>query len=338
MALLSAGTSIYDALLFAMLGYVVDWLGSVPPAQLWAERGGVLVLLAAVLLASIALVALQTVVKHQTLAINFPLRLRWNFHRLMLGQSMAFYADEFAGRITTKVMQTALAVRDMIFTTTDVVVGMGVYMIAILALAAGFDAWLVLPFLLWALAYVLACWYFVPRLGRVSRAQADARSVMTGRITDAYTNIATVKLFSHTRREAQFARAAMEDFRQTGYAQMRLVSQFEVVNHALIVLLILGACGGALWLWSHGQVGTGAVAAVTAMALRLSGMSHWVMWEMTSLFESVGTIQDGINTLSRPRAVVDAPGAKPLVVTRSAAQRCRLCDAAGDAGTVGGRW
>ncbi|MFT3779907.1 MAG: ABC transporter ATP-binding protein [Ottowia sp.] len=316
MALLSAGTSAFDALLFALLGYVVDWLGSVPPARLWAERGGVLALLAGALVASIALVALQTIVKHQTLAINFPLRLRWNFHRLMLGQSMAFYADEFAGRITTKVMQTALAVRDMIFTTTDVVVGMGVYMVAILALAAGFDAWLVLPFLLWALAYLLACWYFVPRLGRVSRAQADARSVMTGRITDAYTNIATVKLFSHTRREAQFARAAMEDFRRTGYAQMRLVSLFEVVNHALIVLLILGACGSALWLWSHGQVGTGAVAAVTAMALRLSGMSHWVMWEMTSLFESVGTIQDGINTLSRPRAVVDKAGAQPLAVTR----------------------
>ena len=316
MALLSAGTSIYDALLFALLGFVVDWLGQVAPGQLWAERGGVLLLLAVVLLASIALVALQTIVKHQTLAINFPLRLRWNFHRLMLGQSMAFYADEFAGRITTKIMQTALAVRDMIFTTADVVIGMGVYMVTILLLAAGFDGWLMLPFLLWAVAYGLACWYFVPRLSKVSRAQADARSVMTGRITDAYTNIATVKLFSHTRREAQFARAAMEDFRQTGYAQMRLVSIFETVNHALIVLLILAACGTALWLWSIGQVGTGAGAAVTAMALRLSGMSHWVMWEMTSLFESVGTIQDGINTLSRPRAVVDAPGAKPLVVTR----------------------
>ena len=316
MALLSAGTSIYDALLFALLGFVVDWLGQVAPGQLWAERGGVLLLLAVALLASIALVALQTIVKHQTLAINFPLRLRWNFHRLMLGQSMAFYADEFAGRITTKIMQTALAVRDMIFTTADVVIGMGVYMVTILLLAAGFDGWLMLPFLLWAVAYGLACWYFVPRLSKVSRAQADARSVMTGRITDAYTNIATVKLFSHTRREAQFARAAMEDFRQTGYAQMRLVSIFETVNHALIVLLILAACGTALWLWSIGQVGTGAVAAVTAMALRLSGMSHWVMWEMTSLFESVGTIQDGINTLSRPRAVVDAPGAKPLVVTR----------------------
>ncbi len=316
LAALSAATSVYDAWLFAVLGHVVDWLGKTSPDRLWSTHGGTLWLLMGVLVASIGLVALQTIVKHQTLAINFPLRLRWNFHRLMLGQSMAFYADEFAGRITTKIMQTALAVRDMIFTTTDVVIGMGVYMVTILLLAAGFDGWLVLPFLLWAIAYGLACWWFVPRLGKVSRAQADARSVMTGRITDAYTNIATVKLFSHTRREAQFARAAMEDFKHTGYAQMRLVSQFEAVNHALIVALILGACGSALWLWSRGQVGTGAVAAVTAMALRLSGMSHWVMWEMTSLFESVGTIQDGINTLSRPRAVVDARDARPLEVTQ----------------------
>ncbi len=316
MALLAAATAVYDALLFAMLGRVVDWLSGVPAGQLWARHGGMLALLALVLLASIALVTLQTIVKHQTLAINFPLRLRWNFHRLMLGQSMAFYADEFAGRITTKVMQTALAVRDMIFTTTDVVIGMGVYMLTILLLAAGFDGRLMLPFLIWSLAYAAACWYFVPRLGRVGKAQADARSVMTGRITDAYTNIATVKLFSHTHREAAFARAAMEDFRRTGYEQMRLVSRFEIVNHTLIVALILASCGGALGLWSSGEIGIGAVAAVTAMALRLSGMSHWVMWEMTSLFESVGTVQDGINTLTRPRAVVDAPGAEPLRVAR----------------------
>ena len=316
MALLSAITAAYGALLFAMLGRVVDWLARVPPDRLWADRGALLTALAAVLVISIAVVALQTVVRHQVIAINFPLRLRWNFHRLMLGQSMAFYADEFAGRITTKIMQTALAVREMIFTTADVIVGMGVYMVTILLLAAGFDGWLVLPFAVWALAYGLVGWYFVPRLSRVSRAQADARSVMTGRITDAYANITTVKLFAHTRREAAYARAAMEDFKRTGYAQMRLVSQFEIVNHALMVALILSACGSALWLWSRGQVGVGGVAAVTAMALRLQGMSQWVMWQMSSLFENVGTVQDGINTLSRERAVVDAPGAAPLAVTR----------------------
>ncbi len=313
---LSAAIAVYEALLFAVLGRLVDWIGEVPPARFWDERGTLLMWVTGMLVASIVLVALQTSVKHQTLAINFPLRLRWNFHRLMLGQSMAFYADEFAGRITTKIMQTALAVRDMIFTTTDVVVGMGVYLITILALAAGFEGRLLLPFLIWIVCYGLACWYFVPRLGKIGKAQADARSVMTGRITDAYTNIATVKLFSHTRREAEFARSAMDAFKQTGYAQMRLVSQFEIVNHILVVGMILGACGTALWLWSQGQVGAGAVAAVTAMALRVSGHAHWVMWEMTTLFESVGTIQDGINTLTRPRTVLDAPDARPLTVTR----------------------
>jgi len=316
MAGLSAAIAVYEALLFAVLGRVVDWISQGPPAQFWAERSGILTWIAGMLVASIVLVAVQTSVKHQTLAINFPLRLRWNFHRLMLGQSMAFYADEFAGRITTKIMQTALAVRDMIFTTTDVVIGMGVYLVTILVLAAGFDVRLLVPFLIWILCYAAACWYFVPRLGKVGKAQADARSVMTGRITDAYTNIATVKLFSHTHREAEFARSAMDAFKLTGYAQMRLVSLFEIVNHTLVVGMILGACGSALWLWSQGQVGAGAVAAVTAMALRVSGHAHWVMWEMTTLFESVGTIQDGINTLTKQRTVVDAADARPLTVPR----------------------
>ncbi|AFU46182.1 ABC transporter [Acidovorax sp. KKS102] len=317
MAGLSAAIAIYEALLFAVLGVVVDWIStSASPGTLWAERKAALIGITTLLLASVVLVAWQTSIKHQVLAINFPLRLRWNFHRLMLGQSMAFYADEFAGRITTKIMQTALAVRDMIFTTTDVVIGMGIYLVTILVLLAGFDARLLLPFAAWMVAYGLACWYFVPRLGQVGKAQADARSVMTGRITDAYTNIATVKLFSHTRRESEFARAAMDAFKLTGYAQMRLVSLFEIVNQLLVVAMILGACGTALWLWSAGEVGAGAVAAVTAMTLRVSGHAHWVMWEMTTLFESVGTIQDGINTLTRPRTVVDAPDAKPLVVTR----------------------
>ena len=291
MAGLSAAIAIYEALLFAVLGVVVDWIStSASPGTLWAERKAALIGITALLLVSVVLVALQTSIKHQVLAINFPLRLRWNFHRLMLGQSMAFYADEFAGRITTKIMQTALAVRDMIFTTTDVVIGMGIYLVTILVLLAGFDARLLLPFAAWMVAYGLACWYFVPRLGQVGKAQADARSVMTGRITDAYTNIATVKLFSHTRRESEFARAAMDAFKLTGYAQMRLVSLFEIVNQLLVVAMILGACGTALWLWSAGEVGAGAVAAVTAMTLRVSGHAHWVMWEMTTLFELLSLI------------------------------------------------
>jgi len=313
-AVLSAAVSAYEALLFWMLGRIVDWLPTVQPGQLWEQHSPTLQAMAAVLLASIVLVALQTFVKHQTLAVNFPLRLRWNFHRLMLGQSMAFYADEFAGRVTTKVMQTGLAVRQMLFTAMEVIIGIGVYLIAILVLAAGFDTRLMLPFLAWVAAYGVSAWYFVPRLGRVGKAQADARAMLTGRITDAYTNISTVKLFSHTQREASFAHQAMQEFKASGYAQMRLASTFQIVNHATTVMLILGSTGHALHLWSQGLVGPGAVAAVTAMALRISSMSQWVMWEMASLFDNVGTVLDGMGTLTRPRAVVDRPGAPALVV------------------------
>ena len=316
MAALTAAMAAFEALLFAMLGRIVDWLGPQPasPAQFWQERGTTLAWLGVLLLASIVVVGLQTVVKHQILAINLPMRLRWNFHRLMLGQSMAFYQDEFAGRITAKVMQTALAVRDTLFVLADVLVHMGVYVATLLVLAAVMEAQLMLPLLIWLAVYVGMLVYFVPRLGRVGKSQADARALMTGRVTDAYTNITTVKLFSHTHREAGFARSAMQEFAQTGHAQMRLVSAFETANFALSMALTAAMTGMGLWLWTHGAVGVGAVAAATAMALRLQGMSHWIMWEMTSLFENVGTVQDGIKTLSRPREVVDAPQAATLQV------------------------
>jgi len=316
LAVLSAAMAAFEALMFAMLGRIVDWLGKAEPARLWIDHGSTLTLLGGIVLASIGVVALQTIVKHQTVAINLPMRLRWNFHRLMLGQSMSFYQDEFAGRLTTKVMQTALAVRDTLFVLADVLVAMAVYIATMTVLAAAFDIKLIAPFLIWLGLYLAALFFFVPRLGHIGKQQADARSLMTGRITDAYTNITTVKLFSHTQREAAFARSAMKEFMSTGYSQMRLVSSFEIVNHALSMGLILGMAGTSLWLWSLGQVGAGAVAAATAMALRLQGMSHWIMWEMTSLFESVGTVQDGINTLSRPRAIVDTPGARTLDVPR----------------------
>jgi len=319
LAVLSAGVSLYEAWLFSFLGQVVDLLST---WQAGGEGAGqerhVLWGIGLVLLASVGLVALRTMVQHQVLAINLPLRLRWDFHRLMLRQSLSFFSDEFSGRVTTKVMQTALAVRDVLFTVIEIIPGIGVYFIAIIALAGAFDLKLMLPFIAWIVLFGLAMLYFVPRLGKVGQEQAHARSSMTGRISDAYTNITTVKLFSHSKREAQFARAAMEDFKHTGFRQMRLVSQFEIVNQALVVALILAAGGYALWLWHQGQVGTGAVAAITAMALRINGMSHWIMWQMTSLFENIGTVQDGMGTLTRGPKVQDAPDAGTLITSGGA--------------------
>jgi ATP-binding cassette subfamily B multidrug efflux pump len=316
MTLLTAGIGAFEALLFAMMSRILDWLAEVAPAELWLREQGTLLMLAAVLVASIGLAALQSMFKQQALAGNLPMRLRWNFHRMMLGQSMGFYQDEFAGRIATKVMQSALAVRDTWMILADILVYVVIYFLTMAAVLGGFDLWMLGPFAVWLGLYLVSMRWFVPRLAKTAQSQADARSLMTGRITDAYTNIATVKLFSHSQREAGYARSAMQEFLVTVHRQMRLVSGFEIVNQMLSVLLISSTAGVALWLWMQGQVGVGAVAAATAMALRLNGISHWVMWEMASLFEHIGTVQDGIGTLSKPRTVLDVPAAAPLQVPR----------------------
>ena len=318
MAFFTAVIGAFEALMFAMMGHVVDLLARAEPARLFADNRVSLLVLTAILMASPLAIALQTIIKHQTLAGNFAMLMRWNFHRLMLGQSMGFYQDEFAGRVAAKVMQTALAVRDTWFVLTDILVFVVIYFVTMAAVVGSFDLVLLAPFLGWVLLYIGALAYFVPNLARVARAQADARSLMTGRITDAYTNIPTVKLFSHAQREAGYARSAMREFLLTVHGQMRLVSGFEIVNHVLSVLLIASTAGIALLLWTRGQVGVGAVAAATAMSLRLNGISHWVMWEMAGLFENVGTVQDGINTIARVRTVVDRPDAAPLQVPHGA--------------------
>ena len=314
--LFTAAIGAFEALLFSMMAHIVDLLGKTEPARLWQEHGTLLATLGAILVVSIAFAALQALFKYQGVFGNFPMRLRWNFHRLMLEQSMAFYQDEFAGRIATKVMQTSLAVRDTWLIFTDILVYVLIYFATMVAVVGAFDAWLMVPFLGWLLLYGATLTYYVPRLGKVAQAQADARSLMTGRITDAYTNIATVKLFSHAQREAGFARAAMQEFMGTAYSQMRLVTSFEVVNQTLSVLLIAAITLTSLLLWSQAAVGVGAVAGATAMAFRLNGISHWVMWEMATLFEHIGTVQDGMATLSKARNIIDKPDAQALVVSR----------------------
>ncbi|MBA4343159.1 MAG: multidrug ABC transporter ATP-binding protein [Methylibium sp.] len=314
--LLTAGIAAAEALLFSLMARLVDWLAGIQPAQLWQEPQPVLWLLGGVLVASVGLAAAQALTKYQAVFGNFPMRLRWLFHRRMLAQSLAFFGDEFAGRIATKVMQTALAVRDTWLIVVDILVYVIVYFGTLVAIVGSFDAWLMLPFAVWLLLYVAALRFFVPRLGKVAEKQADARSLMTGRITDAYTNIATVKLFAHSQREAAHARGAMDEFMTTAYAQMRLVTGFEIVNTLLSALLVGCTALLAIALWGQGAIGAGAVAAATAMAMRLNGISHWVMWEMASLFEHIGTVQDGLQTLAKPQTVVDAQDATVLQVPR----------------------
>ncbi|OCG18884.1 multidrug ABC transporter ATP-binding protein [Gilliamella sp. App6-5] len=306
----------FEAFLYAALGKVIDWLAVVEPSKFWQQEKTTLVLLALIILASTIIIGLQTIIKHQCLAGNFPMRMRWNLHRLVLNQSMRFFQDEFAGRISAKVMQTALAVRDTCFLVADIFIYVLISFITMATIIGKLDIWLLIPFMSWCLLYGIAMYYFIPRLSKVASMQADARSTMTGRVTDAYTNIMTVKLFSHAGNEAKYAQESMDEFLVTVNKQMRLVSSFEIVNHLLSILLVLSTTGVALWLWTDQLIGVGAIATTTAVALRLNGFSHWIMWEIAALFENIGVVKDGINTFSATKTVVDQPNATPLDVTQ----------------------
>ena len=316
LAVMTAGIGIMEALLFQFMGKVVDWLGRYTPETLFAEKGWALAGMALMMLFSICWIFIASNVRLQTLQGVFPMRLRWNFHRLMLGQSLGFYQDEFAGRVSAKVMQTALSLRDVVMTLADMVTYVLVYFITSGVILATLDSWLLLPFIGWIIGFALVMRFLIPKLGRTAAAQADARSLMTGSITDAYSNITTVKLFSHGAREAAYAKQSMEEFMVTVHAQMRLATMLHTCSFLVNTSLTLSTAALGIWLWHQGQVGVGAVATATAMALRVNGLSQYIMWESARLFENIGTVSDGMATLSKPQTILDKPNAPPLKVVR----------------------
>ncbi|BCT10494.1 TPA: ABC transporter ATP-binding protein [Neisseria meningitidis] len=316
LAALTAGIGIMEALVFQFMGKIVEWLGKYAPAELFAEKGWELAAMAAMMVFSVVWAFAASNVRLQTLQGVFPMRLRWNFHRLMLNQSLGFYQDEFAGRVSAKVMQTALALRDAVMTVADMVVYVSVYFITSGVILASLDSWLLLPFIGWIVGFASVMRLLIPKLGQTAAWQADARSLMTGRITDAYSNIATVKLFSHGAREAAYAKQSMEEFMVTVRAQMRLATLLHSCSFIVNTSLTLSTAALGIWLWHNGQVGVGAVATATAMALRVNGLSQYIMWESARLFENIGTVGDGMATLSKPHTILDKPNALPLKVSQ----------------------
>ena len=313
MAATTASIAVAEVALYAYVGALVDRMSALGIATFIAQEGPRLAWMAAlVLLALPLLVWTNSAVQHQTLLGNFPMRIRWNVHRYLLRQSMGYFQDEFAGRIATKLMQTSLAVRETVVKLLDIGNYVLVYFGGMLVVAASADWRMLLPFASWLLGYGLLMRWFVPKMGQVSQQQADARSTMTGRIVDSYTNIATVKLFSHSRREQAYAREAMDGFLATVYRQMRLATRVYSLLYALNMALLFSVAALGIWLWLHGAISAGAVAVAAALALRLLGMSHWIMWELSALFENIGTVHDGISSISLPPTVDDAIDAKPM--------------------------
>ena len=312
MATLSALIAAGEIFVYGFLGQIIDSLTGADPASFLAREGSTLIFMAAFLLGLFVLVVVNSFIIHQTLLGNFPHRIRWVSHRYLLRQSMSYFQDEFAGRIAAKLMQTSLAVREVMMKLLDVVVYVSVYFLGAVVLAASSDWRLAIPFLVWIVAYTLLLRHYVPRLGKVSEQQADARSMMTGRVVDSYTNIATVKLFSHSSREESYARESMDGFLDTVYRQMRMFSLLNYGIYGLNMTLLMTTTGLGIWLWTQGQMTAGTIAVAVALVLRFQGMSQWVMWEMTQLFENIGTVRDGISSISLPSVVKDKPGAPAL--------------------------
>ena len=317
MALLTAILAVAEALLFGVLGKVVDWLALSDPETFLEQSWLSLVAMTVFLLGLFpVLTAAHSLVLQQTLYGNFPMRVRWMMHRYLLKQSYAYFQNEFSGRIATKVMQTALAVREVVIKVLDVMIFVVVYLVTTMTLIAGADPILCLPLLGWIVLYGILQHHFIPQLRRISTRQADARSLMTGRIVDSYTNILTLKLFSNGGRESDYARQAMGEFLGTVHPQMRLVTALTVSLWTLNVLLIFSTTTLGINLWLQGTITPGAIAIVLSLAIRLTGMSHWIMWEFGNLFENIGVVQDGINSVSVEQTVVDEPDAKELQVKR----------------------
>jgi ATP-binding cassette subfamily B multidrug efflux pump len=278
MTVLGAAIALLEILLFGFMGSIVDWLSNANPETFLANEGWKLAGMAAVLLIVIpSLQLIDSMIIHQTLLGNLPQRIRWMAHRYLIRQSMSYFQDEFAGRIGAKLMQTALAVREVVMKLLDVTVYVVVYFAGAVVLAAMSDLWLAVPFIVWLVCYIALLRYFIPRLGKISEAQADARSMMTGRIVDSYTNIATVKLFSHSRREEGYAREAMDGFLGTVYKQMRMVTGLQVIITLMNCTLLFAVFAVGIWQWLNGNMTPGAIAVAAALVLRFQGMSQWAV-------------------------------------------------------------
>ncbi|MDJ0877516.1 MAG: ABC transporter ATP-binding protein [Halieaceae bacterium] len=325
MSVLVAIIALIEVSLFGFLGNIVDWLATADRDTFLEEEGETLLWISLLVLVALPLLSLAAaLVTHQALMGNYPMRIRWMAHQYLLRQSFGFYQDEFAGRVATKVMQSALGVRDAVMKLADVMIYVSVYFLGALLLVATFEFWLMLPFLVWLALYSLILKFLLPRMHQVAEEQADARSTMTGRVVDSYTNIMTVKLFAHTRQEEDYARDSMRGFLGKVYSMMRLATWLEASIDFLNAILLFAVGALSIWSWLQGGASIGGIAVAIGLVLRLHGMSHWIMWELAGLFENLGMAHDGMNTISRVQMVQNVPDAAPLKVDKGAIEFERI--------------
>ena len=297
------------------LGQIVDTLNTANPTTFWSDYGLQLILVAVFILTlRPAVQAVQVGLLNNAILPNFGTLVRWRAHRQVLRQSVGWFEDDFAGRIANRIMQTPPAAGEAIFQIFDAMTFAVAYLVGAAILLSDADPRLLLPMLAWLIPYIFLLSWVIRRIGPASKAASDARSAVTGRVVDSYTNIHSVKMFAHHDREVDYAKEAIERARQTFQTEMRLYSIMDIALIVLNGILVLGVVGYAMWLWSAGTASVGIIAASAAMTLRLNGMSGWIMWAVSTFFQNLGVISEGMETIAQPVTLVDDPNARPLQV------------------------
>jgi ATP-binding cassette subfamily B multidrug efflux pump len=309
--------ALLDVMIPVFIGKVVTLVTQASPAELlgayWPELAG---MAAVLLLLRPMAYGMQQLLMNQAISANVANRIRWQNHWYVVRQSWAFFQNDFAGRIANRVMQTGPSIRESLVQLLTAVWFIVIYGTSALALLAHADPLLAVPVILWFGSYAVMLRYFVPRMRDRSKATSEARSMLTGRIVDSYTNIVTVKLFARAKDEDAYVREAVDVHSGRFHEALRLNTLFGVTLNILNALLITGTGAFAIVLWIHGHVTVGTVAMALPMTTQIVSASGWVAWQVTGIFENIGVVQEGMMTIARPHTLVDRPQAKPLAVAR----------------------
>jgi ATP-binding cassette subfamily B multidrug efflux pump len=316
-AIMSVVVAIMEIWLISYMGRLVDLLTGADPAQFVGDHGWELLAVALfILFLRPILHGFDVALLNNGILVNFGTLIRWRAHRHVLRQSVGWFENDFAGRIANRIMQAPPAAGDAVFQVFDAITFSLAYLVGAAILLADADLRLVIPLLVWFVLYGFLVRWTMIRVGPASKASSDARSMTTGRVVDSYTNIHSVKLFAHHDSEISYAKEAIEHTRRTFAAEMRIYTMMDVMLTALNGFLVVAVVGWAVWLWMQGTASVGIVAAATALTLRLNAMTGWIMWALSTFFRSLGVVSEGMETIAQPITLTDAPGAKPLTLTR----------------------
>jgi ATP-binding cassette subfamily B multidrug efflux pump len=314
-AALKMAVAAVEVLLIWYVSRIVDLLAKGEPGLIWQTYGTELILAALFVLIVRPLISgIDVALLHNTILPNFGTLIRWRSHRHVLRQSVGWFENDFAGRIANRIMQTPPAAGEAVFQLLDAVAFAVTTLIGSLALLSGFDPRLAVPMIFWILGYLWLMRWTIRRAGPAATASSDARSAITGRVVDSYTNIHSVKMFAHHGREVTYAQEAIENARQAFQREMRIITTMDVTLTTLNGFLIVSVTGLAIWLFMQGSATAGVVAAAAALVLRLNNMTYWIMWATTNLVQNLGVVAEGMETIAQPVTLVDHPGAKPLVL------------------------